>query len=71
MELEVFIKWVIWTILYSFIWIFIMVLFVIIIDKTTKFSIQKEIVEDENVALGVMLGCFFIAVAIIIAAAIV
>ncbi|PZM80138.1 DUF350 domain-containing protein [Candidatus Gracilibacteria bacterium] len=71
MELEVFIKGVIGTILYSFIGIFIMVLFVIIIDKTTKFSIQKEIVEDENVALGVMLGCFFIAVAIIIAAAIV
>lgn len=71
MELEVFIKWVIWTILYSFIWIFIMVVFVIIVDKTTKFSIKKEIVEDENVALWVMLGCFFIAVAIIIAAAII
>lgn len=71
MEWQVFLKGIIGTALYSLLGILIMVAFVWIIDKTTKFSIQKEIVEDENVALGVMLGCFFIAVAIIIAAAIV
>lgn len=48
-----------------------MAILVFIIDKMTSFSIKKEIVEDENVALGIMFGCGFIAIAIIIAAAIV
>lgn len=71
MDVNLLIKGVIWTLVYSFLWIFIMSLFVVLVDKTTKFSIKKEIVEDENVALWIMLGCFFISVAIIIAAAII
>lgn len=50
---------------------FLMWIFLVISEKATSFSIKKEIVEDENVALGVMFGCAFIAMAIIIAAAIV
>lgn len=65
------IKWVVWTITYSFLWIFIMVVSFLVIEKCTKFSIVKEIVEDENVALWTMFAWFFIAVAIIIAAAII
>lgn len=59
------------TIFYSFLGMFLMWIFLIISEKFTTFSIKKEIVEDENVALGIMFGCAFIAMAIIIAAAIV
>jgi len=65
------IKWLTWTLLYSFIWIFIMVMSFVIIEKITQFSLKKEIIEDENVALWTMFAWFFIAVSIIIAAAIV
>ena len=41
-----------------------------IIDKLTSFSLKKELIEDENIALGTMFAGFFIALAIIIAAAI-
>lgn len=70
-QLSLLLKGPLGTIVYSLIGIFVMFLAIYIIDKTTKFSITKEIVEDENVALGIMLGCMFIAIAIIIAAAIV
>ncbi len=66
-----FMKWPLGTIFYSFLGMFLMWIFLVISEKATSFSIKKEIVEDENVALGVMFGCAFIAMAIIIAAAIV
>ncbi len=37
---------------------------------TCKVNVKKELIEDENIALAVMFAGFFIAVAIIIAAAI-
>lgn len=36
----------------------------------TPFSVKKEIEEDQNVALGIVIGSVFIAISIIIAAAI-
>lgn len=56
--------------IYAFLGIAIMVLCYIIIDKITGFSMKKELVEDENIAIWIMFAGFFIAVAIIIAAAI-
>ncbi len=41
-----------------------------ILDKLTPFSIRKEIEDDQNTALGVVIGSMLIGVAIIIAAAI-
>jgi len=41
-----------------------------IIDRLTPFSIRKEIEEDQNTALAIIIGSCFIALAIIIAAAI-
>jgi len=41
-----------------------------IITKITPFSIRKEIEEDQNTALGIVIGSVFIGLAIIIAAAI-
>lgn len=41
-----------------------------VLDKVTPFSIQKEIEEDQNTALGIVIGALLIGIAIIIAAAI-
>lgn len=71
MDVMEFIKWFTGTIFYSFLGISIMLISSCLLEKFTKFSIKKELVEDENIAIGVMFAWFFIAVAIIIAAAIV
>ena len=42
----------------------------LIILKATPFSIRKEIEEDQNVALGVVIGAVIIGISLIIAAAI-
>ncbi|EBA18154.1 hypothetical protein RSK20926_10564 [Roseobacter sp. SK209-2-6] len=42
-----------------------------VIDWLTPFPIMKEIEEDQNMALAVLIGMLFIAIAIIIAAVIV
>lgn len=41
-----------------------------LIAKIAPFSIRKEIEEDQNVALGIVIGAVFIGLAIVIAAAI-
>lgn len=43
---------------------------VLVMDKVTPFSIRKEIEEDQNVALGVVIGATMIALAILLAAVI-
>jgi len=43
----------------------------VIIEKATPFSVRKEIEEDQNTALGIIIGATIIGLAIIIAAAIV
>ena len=39
-------------------------------EKITPFSIRKEIEEDQNIALAVIIGSMFIGIAMIISAAI-
>lgn len=41
-----------------------------ILEKTMPYSVHKEIEEDQNTALGVIIGAMLIGIAIIIAAAI-
>ena len=51
-----------------------MVMFIIaffIIVKISPFSVQKEIEEDQNTSLGIIIGAVMIGLSIIIAAAIV
>ncbi|MEM7254531.1 MAG: DUF350 domain-containing protein [Pseudomonadota bacterium] len=58
------------TILYSIIGLVVFCLAYAVMEKLTPFSIRKEIEEDQNLALGVIVGASFIALAIIISAAI-
>lgn len=71
MEYADLIKGLVGTLVYSVLGICVMTISFLMIERITKFSVQKEIIEDENIALGTMFAGFFIAVAIIIAAAIV
>jgi putative membrane protein len=41
-----------------------------IVVKVSPFSIRKEIEEDQNTALGIILGCVILGISIIIAAAV-
>lgn len=41
-----------------------------IIERATPFSIRKEIEDDQNVALAIVIGSVFIGTALIISAAI-
>ncbi len=41
-----------------------------IMEKVTPFSIRKEIEEDQNTSLGIIMGAVILGLAIIIAAAI-
>ena len=59
------------TVIYSFIGIVVFLVTYWVLDKLTPFSIKKEIEEDQNIALGIIIGSCFIALSIIIAAAIV
>ncbi|HKN64663.1 MAG TPA: DUF350 domain-containing protein [Gemmatimonadaceae bacterium] len=50
-----------------------LVLFVsafMLFDRLTPGTLWKELIEDQNTALGILMGCVAIALAIIIAAAI-
>lgn len=55
---------------FAFIGIAIFVVSFLIIDKMTPYDLWKEIVEDKNMALAIMIGAMSIGICIIIAAAV-
>jgi putative membrane protein len=57
-------------IVYAVLGIVIFVLAFFIIDKMTPYHLWKEIVEDKNLALAVLVGAMSIGMCIIIAAAV-
>lgn len=61
---------VISTIFYSALGFGLFVLALWMMEKLTHFSIKKEIVEEQNVSMGIVIGAFLIAVGIILAAVI-
>ncbi|MBF0208614.1 MAG: DUF350 domain-containing protein [Oligoflexia bacterium] len=58
------------TIIYSIIGIVIFCISYYIFERISPFSIKKEIIEDQNIALGVIMGCFVIGISIIVSSAI-
>ena len=57
-------------IVYAVLGILIFVLSFVIIDKMTPYHLWKEIVEDKNLALAVLIGAMSIGMCVIIAAAV-
>lgn len=57
-------------IVYALLGIVVFVLSFVIIDRLTPGSLWKEIIDEHNTALAIMMGCISIGVSFIIAAAI-
>ena len=58
------------SIVYSIVGTLVLGMSFYVIEKLLPFSMRKEIAEDQNVSLGIILGAFVIGLSIIIAAAI-
>ena len=56
------------TIIYSFIGMVVFGLAFAIFNKLMPFSVRKEIEEDQNTSLGIIIGAFLIGLAMIISA---
>lgn len=61
---------VISTLVFSAIGMVVFGLFFLILPRLLPFSLKKEIEEDQNTALGIMIGAIVLGMAIIIAAAV-
>ena len=57
-------------VIFALIGILLFIVGFIIFDRITPGSLWKELLEDQNTAIGVLMGCVAIAIAIIIAAAV-
>jgi len=57
-------------VLFAIIGVLLFVVAFMVFDKLTPGSLWKELIEDQNTALGVLMGAVAIALAIIIAAAV-
>jgi len=57
-------------IIFAIIGVLLFILAFMLFDKLTPGSLWKELIEDQNTALGVLMGAVAIALAIIIAAAV-
>ena len=58
------------TLVYALIGLGVFALALFVMDKVTPFSIGKEIEQDQNIALAIIVGSVFVSLAIIIQAAI-
>jgi putative membrane protein len=58
------------SILYALIGVAIFWLVFVIIDKITPYDLWQEIVEKQNVALGIVVGAMSLGICIIVAAAV-
>lgn len=58
------------TVIYSILGIAIFALGFVIMNRVTPFSVRKEIEEDQNTALAIVMGSVILGLAIVIAAAI-
>jgi putative membrane protein len=55
---------------YALLGILIFILCFVIVDKMTPYHLWKEIVEDKNIALAILIGAISLGMCIIIAAAV-
>jgi putative membrane protein len=68
--LDPYIKQIVTAVIFAIIGLIFFGLAYLIIVKVSPFSIRKEIEEDQNTALGIVIGSVILGIALIIAAAI-
>ncbi|HEY4980295.1 MAG TPA: DUF350 domain-containing protein [Candidatus Acidoferrum sp.] len=56
--------------IFTFLGIFVFVIAFVIMDKVTPYHLWKEIVQEHNMALAILVGAMSIGICIIIASAI-
>ena len=70
MELTAHLDQLLWTVIYALLGMLIFASAFAIMVRVTPFSIRKEIEDDQNIALAIVMGSMFVGLSIIIAAAI-
>ena len=70
MDVQHYVRPIFDSIVYSALGTIVLVIAFWVIEKMLPFSMRKEVAEDQNVALGIILGSFIIGLSLIIAAAI-
>jgi uncharacterized membrane protein YjfL (UPF0719 family) len=60
----------VWTLIYAALGLVLFGAFFWVVCKVSPFSIRKEIEEDQNVSLAVLIGAAILGISIIVAAAI-
>ena len=68
MSWETLLRQLLETVVFSFVGMAMCVVFFFIVVHISPFSIRKEIEQDQNVALGVIIGAAIIGIAMIISA---
>ena len=58
------------SLLYSFLGVFVFWVCFIVIDKITPYNLWKEIVEEKNMSLAIVVAAMCLGIAIIVASAI-
>ncbi len=58
------------TVIYSLVGIVLMAVGFFLVNLVTPFSVKKEIEEDQNVSLGIIIGAVILGISIIVAAVI-
>ncbi len=58
------------SLVYSFLGVFVFWVCFLIIDKFTPYNLWKEIVEEKNVSLAIVVGAMCLGIALIVASAI-
>ncbi len=58
------------SLVYSFVGVFVFWISFLVIDRFTPYHLWKEIIEEKNVALSIVVGGIAIGICIIVAAAI-
>lgn len=59
------------SIVYGLVGIALLIIGYYIFELVTPFSVKKELIEDQNIAIGVVIGAIILGMAIIIASAII
>ena len=67
---ELGLKFLVSTVDYSFLGLFLFMAALYIIEKVTHFSVQTKVVKEGNVAVALVVGSMIIAMGIIVSAAI-
>ncbi len=70
MKLDAILNGIVGSLVYSLIGMMMFALAMFIVSKVLPFSLRKEIEEDQNTSLGIVLGAIIIGLSLILSAAI-